>query len=235
METVAVTASTNADLKERVLSGNVEEGHWLRAERQSGGIGRLGRKWESPEGNLYCSTVVKTDDGDPSPSSLSFVASLAVHEAMKKCVPNGQLLLKWPNDVLLNDAKVCGILLEQVGDSVVVGMGINVAVAPQVEGKVTISLHEAGAMTALTAADFLNLLCDSFAKRLQQWRSKGAQSILSDWQEFAHQIGASLSASIDKDTRIQGEFAGLTNSGALRLKKPDGSLVEIHAGDVESS
>lgn len=174
-------------------------------------------------------------DNDPAPSSLSFVASLAVHDAMQKCVPNADLLLKWPNDVLLNDAKVCGILLEQVHQSVVVGMGINIAVAPQVEGKITISLHEAGAITALTAEDFLNLLVASFADRLQQWRSGGASSILNDWQEYAHPIGAPLAASVDKDNRIQGEFAGLTGSGALRLKKPDGLLVEIHAGDVEPS
>lgn len=154
---------------------------------------------------------------------------------MQKCVPDAQLILKWPNDVLLNGAKVCGILLEQVNQSIVVGIGINVAVAPQVEDKVTISLHEAGAMTALTAADFLNLLIASFAARLRQWRSAGVSSILHDWQSNAHPIGAPLAASVDKDNRIHGEFAGLTDSGALRLQKPDGSLVEIHAGDVEPS
>lgn len=178
---------------------------------------------------------MKLSDNDPAPSSLSFVASLAVQDAMQKCVPNAHLLLKWPNDVLLNDAKVCGILLEQVNQSVVVGIGINVAVAPQVEDKVTTSLHEAGAITALTAVDFLNLLVAGFANRLQQWRSGGASSILNDWQEYAHPIGAPLAASVDKDNRIHGEFAGLTDSGSLRLKKPDGSLVEIHAGDVEPS
>jgi BirA family transcriptional regulator, biotin operon repressor / biotin---[acetyl-CoA-carboxylase] ligase len=216
-----------------VLGGESVEGLWLRAEQQSGGIGRLGRKWESPKGNLYCSTIVKIRDADPYPSSLSFLASLAVHDSIQACVPEGHLMLKWPNDVLLNEAKVCGILLEQVEKSVVVGVGINVAVAPKVEGRETTSLYDAGAITVLTAADFLDLLSKNFAERLKQWRISGPQSILNDWQERAHPIGAPLSASIDKDNRIQGAFAGLTDNGALRLKKSDGSLVEIHAGDVE--
>ncbi|MBQ0770356.1 MAG: biotin--[acetyl-CoA-carboxylase] ligase, partial [Sphingomonadales bacterium] len=70
-------------MKLLVEQGNAPEGFWLRAEQQVGGVGRLGRKWESPAGNLYCSTVVDIRPGDPPPSTLSFVTALAVHDMLK--------------------------------------------------------------------------------------------------------------------------------------------------------
>ncbi len=85
-------------MKARALNG-AEEGLWLRAERQSGGVGRLGRKWESPAGNLYCSTLVACRGGDPAPSTLSFVAALAVHKTVSAFLPHDDIWLKWPNDI----------------------------------------------------------------------------------------------------------------------------------------
>ena len=76
--------------------------------------------------------MVDIRPGDPSPSSLSFVAGLAVYKVIRSCLPGTEMILKWPNDILVSQAKICGILLERVKDQVVVGIGVNVAVTPEV-------------------------------------------------------------------------------------------------------
>lgn len=125
----------------------VPEGSWLRAMSQTAGRGRSGRVWHSPLGNLYCSTLVKLKDSDPLPHSLSFVAALSCYDTIlgffsrdasgKKLIAAGDALkLKWPNDVLRANAKISGILIERHGDNVIIGIGVNVAVDPNVgEGR----------------------------------------------------------------------------------------------------
>ncbi|WP_217271979.1 biotin--[acetyl-CoA-carboxylase] ligase [Sphingopyxis sp. BSNA05] len=230
VETVAETASTNADVKALALTGSAPEGFWLRAETQTGGVGRRGRKWESPKGNLFCSTVVHMRPGDPEPSSLSFVAGLAVHAAIRHFLPDVPMLLKWPNDVLVSDAKICGILLERVKEQVVVGIGVNVAQAPQVEGRAVTSLKEEGAV--VDAIDFLDQLSREFENWVKLWREAGLARILREWEALAHPVGMTVTTSDDGGDKISGEFAGLTVDGALRLRKADGTLIAIRAGDI---
>ena len=81
------------------------EGLWLRAKRQSGGRGRLGRAWESPVGNLYCSTLIRLQPGDPMAHTLALVAANAVH-ALVAPLCAGQARIKWPNDILVDGAKI---------------------------------------------------------------------------------------------------------------------------------
>lgn len=221
-------------MKRRVEQGNAPEGFWLRAERQTGGVGRRGRKWESPQGNLYCSTVVDIRAGDPSPSTLSFVTALAVHDMLKGQLSIGTpVVLKWPNDILVNDAKICGILLERVRDKVVVGIGVNVVTAPELPDRATTSVHDANGQNGNDAAQVLEHLIPEFQKRLKQWRIFGLQSIFHEWQGAAHKKGTSLLVSDHDGEMIHGEYQGLAEDGALRLRKPDGTLIVIHAGDVE--
>lgn len=219
-------------MKARALSG-AGEGLWLRAERQSGGVGRLGRKWESPEGNLYCSTLVICRNADPAPASLSFVAALAVHRAISAHLPHDDICLKWPNDILVSGMKICGILLERSGDAVVVGIGVNIAVAPQVEGRTVTSLHQEGVDRQVNAALFLETLAPIFADMLNDWRQSGLAAILAAWQDCAHPAGTRLVTTDEKGRRIEGEYAGLFDDGALRLRMADGTLIAIHAGDVQ--
>ena len=195
----------------------------------------MGRKWESPEGNLYCSTIAKVGDADPPASTLSFTVALAVYDLLaSQLISPKSIQLKWPNDVLVNQAKICGILLESVADKVIVGIGINVAFHPDLPNRKTTSIHQANSHNDRSAEEILDMLVPAFDQRLDQWRHRGLPSILSNWQEKAHPIGTTLTASVDPKNRIEGRFAGLSITGALKLEKPDGSLVEIHAGDVEA-
>ena len=218
-------------MKARAEQG-ADEGLWIRAETQNGGIGRLGRKWESPKGNLFCSGLADIRSGDPISSSLSFVAALAVFETIRSYLPDTEMQLKWPNDVLVSGAKICGILLERVGNQIVVGIGINVAIAPPVDGRPIMSIHQAGA-THCTAEKLIEELATAFARNVDSWRSFGLASTLSEWQKHAHPIGAIVSTSAPHGGKISGEFAGLAEDGALRLRKADDTLIEIRAGDIE--
>ena len=146
IETVAETGSTNADLLARLTAGErVPEGHWLVAQRQIAGRGRQGREWFDGAGNFMGSTLVHRGEGDPPSHTLALVAGLAVHETVLPYCPDASALtLKWPNDLMYGTAKLCGILLEAQGDSIVVGIGCNLAVAPPVPGRRTIALSEIG-------------------------------------------------------------------------------------------
>jgi BirA family biotin operon repressor/biotin-[acetyl-CoA-carboxylase] ligase len=149
IRTVAETGSTNADLLE-LARGGAEDGLWLRAVRQTAGRGRLGREWSSPEGNLYASTLVRLRPSDPPAASLALVAAVALQETVSTFLVAGicqgttdasaTLVLKWPNDLLLADAKLSGILLERTGDAVIVGYGVNIAHHPDLPDRVTTDL-----------------------------------------------------------------------------------------------
>ena len=229
------TGSTNLDLLQRLTAGDAPvEGFWLRAERQTGGRGRLGRQWVSPQGNLYCSTVVRLLPGDPPAHSLSFVTGLAVHDmlATQLSVSLEQRWLKWPNDILLDGAKLAGMLLERTGDAVVVGIGVNVAFAPPVDGRATTSIHQANGRNANDAARVLDYLVPDFAARLARWRSRGLADTLDQWSVRAHRKGTALRLTDGAHSGVCGSFDGLEADGSLRLRLADGEIKIINAGEI---
>ena len=103
---------------------------------------------------------------DPPAPALALVAGLAAIEAVEVAAPDAPLLLKWPNDLMLGDAKLAGILLERTGDRVVVGFGVNLAAAPVISGRKTASLAGAIAPQA-----FAPLIAASFVRLLAAWRT----------------------------------------------------------------
>ncbi len=119
-----------------------DEGIGLRAERQTAGRGRLGRDWQDGEGNFQASTLIRLRSGDPPVSGLGLLVGIALHDALAALAPEAGIALKWPNDVTAGPAKLAGILLERVGEAVIVGVGVNVASAPRIEGRATIALSD---------------------------------------------------------------------------------------------
>ncbi len=182
---------------------------------------------------MYCSTIVDCRDNDPAPSTLSFVTALAVGDAIANQIDPQKIELKWPNDILVGGAKICGILLEGCGNQVIVGTGVNVAVSPSVEGRKVTSLRGEGAAEDLSAALFLDQLSARFGQWLSVWRTDGLLPVLVEWQRRAHAIGTPVTVDKDSPNPLTGSYQGLSDDGALRLRKPDGTLIEIHAGDVE--
>jgi BirA family biotin operon repressor/biotin-[acetyl-CoA-carboxylase] ligase len=231
-ETVAETGSTNADLLARIAAGeHLAEGTWLIADRQTAGRGRQGRRWLDAPGNFMGSTVVNLASHDPPPATLSFVAALAVYETVLPRLANpASLQLKWPNDVLLAGAKFCGLLLEREGEHAVVGIGVNLAAAPEVEERATDSLAGHGPTPVRDA--FAQSLARIFDLELARWREFGLGPILGRWVAAAHPGGTPLTVHDGSGAPVHGAFAGLEPGGALRLRLADGTMRVIHAGDV---
>jgi BirA family biotin operon repressor/biotin-[acetyl-CoA-carboxylase] ligase len=230
IEFIAETGSTSSELAARA-GAFIDEGHWLVADRQTAGRGRLGRSWSDGRGNFMGSTLVRVVAGDPPPQTLALVAGLAVHAAVSSQIPPpARAMLKWPNDVLVGGAKLAGILLERFADHVVVGIGVNLAQAPDLPDRVTVALTRFGPAPDRDA--FASLLADSFAEELQHWRGYGLGPLLARWQACAHPTGTPLSVSQPDGTALSGTFAGLADDGALRLALPDGTTRHIHAGEV---
>ncbi|NUT00053.1 MAG: biotin--[acetyl-CoA-carboxylase] ligase [Sphingomonas sp.] len=224
MRIVERTGSTNADL---LRDPTAVEGDWLVAMAQDSGRGRQGREWISEAGNFFGSTLVILAPGDPAPQSLSLAASLALIEAVDVGVPDQSLMLKWPNDLLLGNAKLAGILLERSGGRVVAGFGVNLASAPRISGRDTAALND-----AILPQAFAPLLAGSFARILSLWRSSEPEAFARAWQQRAHPVGTRLTVHSGDGEKVNGVFDGIEADGALRLRRGDEVSI-IRAGDVE--
>ncbi|MGX7926112.1 biotin--[acetyl-CoA-carboxylase] ligase [Tsuneonella sp. HG094] len=229
---VAETGSTNADLIAALRAGErVAEGDWLVAERQTAGRGRQGRAWFDGAGNFMGSIVVRRAPQDHPAPTLALLAGVALHEAVAPLLADpSRLTLKWPNDLLLGRAKLAGILLEGEGDAVVIGIGVNLAAAPTVEGRETVALSEIG--PAPDRDIFAGTLADAFDRELERWRTVGIAPLLRRWQAAAHPVGSALTVHEPGGATIAGQFAGLADDGTLLLRLEDGATRPIHAGDV---
>lgn len=225
---VGETGSTNADLLAAAAAG-AGDGLWLRAERQSAGRGRLGRHWSDGTGNLFASTIVRLSGQEPAAHTLTLVAALALAEAVAAFAP-GLATIKWPNDLMIGDAKLAGILLERSGDAVVIGFGVNLATRPALPDRATTALAVHG--VAVDPATLLDRLHDRFAAWLAVWRDHGLAEVRAAWLALAHPVGAPLRVRLPDGTLREGHFGGLDGDGALRLSTADGGRIIVHAGDV---
>jgi len=215
IRTVAETGSTNDDVAALARDG-AREGLWLRAGRQTGGKGRQGRAWHSPAGNFHASTLVRLRPGDPPAPTLALVAAVALHEAVRRHAPAARI--KWPNDLLVEGAKLAGILLERQGEAVIVGFGVNLANPPE---------GAAGLGAAVSPDGLAKRLAACFEAWLERWRGEGLAPVRAAWLAAAHPIGTALVTG-----EARGLFDGLDESGALRLRLAGGGLRIVHAGDV---
>lgn len=234
IESVAETGSTNADLVQRVSCGEqFGEGYWLRADVQTGGHGRRGRNWLSPHGNLHCSTVVRLGPNDPPAQTLSFVAALAVYDCLdRSLLPDTPIVLKWPNDVMVYGEKIAGILAQRVDDCAVVGIGVNVCHAPELEGRRTTSILSLNGKHGGSTRLVHEILAEHFSAWLGRWREQGEKALMRVWLERAHPPGTQLRITEGDDAPLAGNFAGIESDGALRLKLADGSIQTVRTGDV---
>ena len=219
------TGSTNADL---LADRSAIEGDWLVALTQDAGRGRQGREWLSESGNFFGSTIVVLQPGDPAAASLSLAAGLALIEAVDLAAPGLPVMLKWPNDLLLGTAKLGGILLERTGDRVVAGFGLNLGKAPKIEGRDIAALN--GVMLRQA---FAPLLAGSFARLLDLWRTTEPEAFAKAWLARAHPIGTRLTVHSAPGETTSGRFEGIEPDGALQLRREDGDIDIIRAGDVE--
>lgn len=213
---------------------------WVLTHDQTEGRGRRGRGWTMPPGNFAASLVLRPKGGVATAAQFSFVAALALHEALAAvCGPSARLAIKWPNDVLLNGGKVAGILLESAGSGsetplIAVGIGVNLAAAPPtdaVEPNAVLPvsvLGETGHQVDPEA--FLDILAPAFAGWQHQFETWGFAPLRNAWLARAARLGEAIIARVG-GAEHHGILEGIDESGALILKTSDGLRI-IPAADV---
>ena len=203
------------------------------------GRGRGGREWVSQPGNLFASLLIGLNCPLRVASQLALVAGIVTFDTIAKLIAyegRSEVLLKWPNDVLLAGEKVAGMLLENVGGAnenrsvVVIGTGINLASHPENLPQPAVSLATYG-MT-VTPADALEALAASTLEWLNRW-GEGAcfPTIRRAWLDRAGPTGRPLTVRVGSQ-EAEGVYGGLDADGALRLLMPGGGEYRVTAGDV---
>ncbi len=212
---------------------------WVRAETQTDGRGRRGRDWVSPVGNFYGTAVYGFDGAPQDTAKLSFVAAISVANALSAysltCTPS----LKWPNDVLLNGRKVAGLLLEAKPGRVLIGIGVNLVSHPPGGNIPATHLLEHMSPEALNteepeftgAESFLAMLSQRFDEAFRKHLAYGFSATRADWTALASGIPGPVTVRLP-DESFTGTAQGLLENGALRVALQDGTVRDVHAGDV---
>ncbi len=227
--------STNADAMRRAGSGECGP-LWIVAERQTHGRGRSGRNWQSLPGNLHASLLFVPGAAVSTLHQLSLLAGVAVHDALGDVLipPAPALRLKWPNDCLIGAEKIGGVLVETTtwaGTMVaVIGIGINCAHAPEIDGRRATALIQHGCLAS--PREVLHRLALHMDRRLCNWQAgAGFAQLRDDWLARGGPVGERLAINAGTE-RIEGFFAGLDRQGALLLHDDHGALRRLTYGDV---
>ncbi|MBA7541511.1 Bifunctional ligase/repressor BirA [subsurface metagenome] len=232
--------STNIMAKEKALhrAEGIDEGTLIIAERQSAGKGRLGREWFSPVGGIWFSIILYPQLSPSYISRITLMTAVAVVKAIKTCTQI-KSQIKWPNDILINEKKVCGILTEMSAELdiinwVVVGIGINVNIDhrefPEDIQKNTISLKETSGKE-ISRVKLAQTFLQEFEKYYEILKGREFSSILKEWKLYSHTLGKKIKVDMGEKI-ITGEAMDINESGALILKKEDGELLEIISGTI---
>jgi len=232
--------STNIMAKEKALhrEDGIIEGTLIIAERQSAGKGRLGREWFSPAGGIWLSIILYPQLPPSYIPRITLMTAVAVVKAIKICTQI-ESQIKWPNDILINEKKVCGILTEMSAELdiinwVVVGIGINANIDirdfPKDIQKNTTSLKETSGKE-ISRVKLIRIFLQEFEKYYEKLKKKGFPSILREWKFYSHTLGKKIRVDIGEKI-ITGEAIDINESGALVLKKEDGELIEIISGTI---
>jgi BirA family biotin operon repressor/biotin-[acetyl-CoA-carboxylase] ligase len=229
--------STNSELARLALEG-AAEGLCIVADEQTAGRGRLQRQWLSPSGSgLYFSILLKPDIEQRVWPLITLMAAVAVHDALRK-ICEVEFDIKWPNDIIIRDKKVCGILAETIetddGRAVVLGIGINLApTALPVELRGTaISIEEATGIV-VDRDVILPTLIEKLAQYYELLQTThGDSQILNEWCSRSTYAGGKLVRVSASNEFIHGFTRGLEADGALRVETREGEIKVVRAGDV---
>jgi len=229
--------STNDVAKELVGKG-AREGTIVLAETQTEGKGRLGRRWLSPKGGIWFSVVLRPKISAKDSYQLTFMAAVAVAKAIRKMFKvNAEI--KWPNDVLVNDKKVCGILTEtstrgDAVDFVVVGVGVNANVDltsfPE-DLRASVTSLGAEVKGEVNRERFLCALLDELENYYGMISQKKFEVVLEEWKSLTTLFGAHVEVTSFEE-KIKGVAFGVNQKGALEVLLKNGTVRKIVSGDV---
>ena len=223
------TVSSTMDVAHELASDGAPDGTVVFAERQEQGRGRLGRSWVSPEGGLYSSFILRPKRPAGETPQLSLVAGLSAAETIRDAAclyPS----IRWPNDLLLREKKVGGILTEARDGAVVVGIGINVSTDPArlPEGSTSLAA-EGGAH--VSREDLLAGLCRRFFAWYDVWTKQGFGPIRDTLRPWIGLFGQVVHLTAGTD-RFEGTASDLDESGRLVVRLDSGLQRSFEMGEV---
>lgn len=197
------------------------------AQSQSSGKGKTNRVWNSENnGNLYFSFILDASNDRLNYSQLSFLSGVAMREAIEKFNKNNSILLKWPNDILINEKKCCGILLEFdiLSKRLVIGIGVNVKEYP------TNAMFNSTSLTnekiIVDKYELLKEFLKNFNYLFDEWKKTGFGYIRDNWIKNCYKLGQTI-----KVNEKEGIFENFDNDGTLILKTKD-EVLYIKSGDI---
>ncbi len=223
--------STSAEAKRRITAG-ARGPAWIIALHQTAGYGRRGRAWAQESGDFAGSLLFSTDAESGAIGQLSFVLALAVHDALFALIAKADMRIKWPNDILVDGAKIAGLLLEMVDAAgvrmLVAGIGVNVVSTPDIKAYPTTRLlnYESAPMPSALA----EAIDANFWAHCQIWCAEGFAPVRRQWLERAAGLGDEITVRLPNETLI-GVFEDIDDSGGLVLRFGGGTRI-ISAGDV---
>lgn len=234
-----VTESTNNDAFALANEG-APEGTCVIADSQTGGRGRLGRKWFSPPGSAIMTSVILRPNIPPFQAPMfTLAAGVAVHRVISS-LTGLKPRIKWPNDVLIEGRKVAGVLTEMVAEAdkvhfIVVGVGINVnldlaAMPDDIVAIATSLKNETGRVIPRNLV--IATLYRELERSYRRFMGDGPKAVIEEWEELAGIRGRRISATIASDVKVTGRAEGLDDDGALILRGDGGTTYRINAGDV---
>ncbi len=230
--------STNLEA-ERLFHTRERLPFWVRADEQTAGRGRRGREWSSPAGNFYGTACYAFDGTPEAAAKLSFVAAIATAKALSAYTLTSQPSLKWPNDVLLGGRKVAGLLLEARPRRVLIGIGVNLVSHPE-GGNIPATHLLAHIDPAALNSDepeftgpegFLAILARCFDTAFRNHLAYGFSATRADWMDLCHTIPGPVTVRLPHES-FTGQAQSLLENGALRVTAQDGTIRDVHAGDV---
>jgi len=209
------------------------------AETQTAGRGRLGRGWASPKGGLWFSVVLRPEIRAGEAVRLVFVAGLAVAEVLRELY-RLRVETKWPNDVLVNGKKVCGILAEmnttdEIVNFVVVGVGVNAnfnvekAFPKELRASATSLENELGGKVELEA--LFRALLEKLESTYEAFEKEGFASVLNEWRGYASFLGCKVEVASGTEKWV-GLALDVEDDGSLIVRLEDGTVKRVFVGDI---
>jgi BirA family biotin operon repressor/biotin-[acetyl-CoA-carboxylase] ligase len=216
--------------------------HCIQAYEQKSGRGRHGNQWTSPKGNLYLSLILRPKKPLYEFGQMSFVVALALMDMLiASHVPKDLIKIKWPNDILVDDKKISGLLLEAGQDPkganyLILGSGVNIFYAPDEKAKVSDHLSSQNKTNQI--ADQISVidqcrdkLLHALDRRYQQWHDDNFRDIKNEWLQHAARLGEEITVRTSNE-RYNGIFETIDDHGALLLRQNSGITRKVQSGEV---
>ena len=225
------TGSTNT-VARQIAERGVQEGTVVIAENQTRGKGRLGRKWLTKPGGLWMSLVLKPEIDPMHASSITLLAAVSVTKALRSA--GLEAVIKWPNDVIVNGKKICGILTEMSAETdavnfIILGIGVNVNNDVPLETATTMR-SELG--QNVDRVKFVQSLLETLEADYLTFKKEGFTPILWSWRRYSDTLGRPVEVTYQNEI-IRGVAQDVDEDGSLLVKTADGSIHKIVSGDCK--